>query len=98
MGEIILVQLGNQTSFCELLSENSNGKRIRVKIGRNKEAKLPLNRVLLRTGTPCNSHEEVVRFSERSRALMDEIDLKIHLIHFFFLHLKIYFVLVFSPR
>ena len=77
MGEIILVQLGNQTSFCELLSENSNGKRIRVKIGRNKEAKLPLNRVLLRTGTTCNSHEEVVSFSERSRALMDEIDLKI---------------------
>jgi len=77
MGEIILVQLGNQTSFCELLSENSNGKRIRVKIGRNKEAKLPLNRVLLKTGTTCNSHEEVVHFSERSRALMDEIDLKI---------------------
>ena len=77
MGEIILVQLGNRTSFCELLSEHSNGKRIRVKIGRNKEAKLPLNRVLLHTGTNCKSHDEVISFSTRSHALMDEIDLKI---------------------
>ena len=77
MGEIILVQLGNRTSFCELLSEHSNGKRIRVKIGRNKEAKLPLNRVLLHTGTNCKSHDEVISFSTRSRALMNEIDLKI---------------------
>ena len=77
MGEIILVQLGNRSSFCELLSENLNGKRVRVRIGRNKEAKFPLNRVLLRTGQICKSHDDVVYFSERSRALKTEIDLKV---------------------
>jgi len=79
-GEIIVARLrgGPSIGRClALLPPSSSGgtRRVRVSMGRNREAQLPMDRVILATGVATPGDEAVEEFWKQSEELADDIDL-----------------------
>ncbi len=73
-GEIIVVQLQAGPRLARLV-ELASG-RVRIAIGRNREARLPSSRVLLETGLSAASFEAVETLNRQAVAVADEVDLE----------------------
>ncbi|MCH8309402.1 MAG: RNB domain-containing ribonuclease, partial [Chloroflexi bacterium] len=72
-GELIVVRLNNRPGIGRFVDADST--RVRVAIGRNREARLPLARVLLKTGVKATGHEEVEALTREAETVASELDL-----------------------
>ena len=73
-GEIIVVRLDSGLRLGRFIETKSN--RIRLSIGRNREARLPASRVVHETGLTALSFEEVEDLAHQVNAVSGEIDLE----------------------
>ncbi|MDP6070783.1 MAG: RNB domain-containing ribonuclease [SAR202 cluster bacterium] len=73
-GDILVVQLSGGPGLGRLVDMDS--QRIRIAIGRNREARLPFARVLLETGLSASSHDEVESLTRESEAVAARVDLE----------------------
>ncbi len=73
-GDIIVVQLSSGPRLARFIESKSD--RIRVAIGRNKEARLPRSRLMLETGLSADRFEAVEELSEKAEAVAVDIDLE----------------------
>ena len=73
-GDIVVVQLGSGPRLARFIEWKSN--RLRVAIGRNKEARLPHSRLILETGLNAPAYDAVEEMSREAETVADEIDLE----------------------
>ncbi len=73
-GEIILIQLDAGPRFARVI--DPGGNRIRLAIGRNREARLPLSRVVHETGITVPGFEAVEEFRQQAESALDDLDLE----------------------
>ena len=73
-GEIIVVQLSSGPRLARFIEWKSN--RLRVAIGRNKEARLPHSRLILETDLNAPGYDAVEDLSRKAETVADEIDLE----------------------
>ena len=73
-GNIVVVELQSGPRLARFVEEK--GGRIRVGIGRNREARLPAARALMETGVLADSFDAVERFKTRAEAVADTLDLE----------------------
>ena len=73
-GEIIVVQLSSGPRLARFIEWKSN--RLRVAIGRNREARLPHSRLILETGLNAPGYDAVEDMSRKAETAADEIDLE----------------------
>ncbi len=79
-GEIIVARLRGGPSIGRCLalpppSSTGGTRRVRVSMGRNREAQLPMDRVILATGVAASGDEAVEEFRKRSEELAAGVDL-----------------------
>ncbi len=72
-GEIIVARMKRGVSIGRCLGASAS--RVRVSVGRNREAQLPVDRVVLSTGVIAADVEEAEAFRQRSEQLAPGIDL-----------------------
>ncbi len=72
-GEIIVVELSAGLRLARYVETKSN--RVRVAIGRNREARLPMARVVHETGLTASSFEAVEELTRDAETIADELDL-----------------------
>ena len=72
-GEIILVQLDAGPRFARYI--DSVGTRLRLAIGRNREARLPQSRLIYATGLNATGFEAVEDFRRQAESEFGELDL-----------------------
>ena len=46
MGELVLANLGRRLALCELIGKSPDTRREILKVGRNKEAKIPPDKII----------------------------------------------------
>ena len=73
-GDIILVELNSGPRLVRYSETKSN--RVRLSIGRNREARLPAARVIHETGVNAPSFDAVEEFARRAESVADELDLE----------------------
>ena len=73
-GDIIVVQLSSGPRLARFIEWKSD--RLRVAIGRNREARLPHARLILETGMSASGYDTVEDVSQEAETLADEIDLE----------------------
>ena len=79
-GELIVTRMKGGASIgryvgVDPVPAKSRGQQVRVSVERNRQARLPLDRVILATGITASEDEEVEEFRDRCEALAAEIDL-----------------------
>ncbi len=72
-GEIIVARMKRGVSIGRCLGVGAS--RVRVSVGRNREAQLPADRIVLSTGVIAADVEEAEAFRQRSEALAPGVDL-----------------------
>lgn len=72
-GDLLVVRLNNRPGIGRLVEADST--RVRVAIGRNREARLPLARVLLNTGVRASGHEDVETLTGDAESVASLVDL-----------------------
>lgn len=72
-GEIILVQLDAGPRLARCIE--TAGNRLRLAIGRNREARLPLSRVIHETGVIAAGFEAVEEFMRQAESAFSDLDL-----------------------
>ena len=73
-GAIVVVRLANGPSVRRII--DVKGARVRLALGRNREARLPVERVLLETGEFARTEDEVRAFSTECESVAAELDLE----------------------
>ncbi len=73
-GDIILVQLQAGPRLCRYIETKSN--RMRLDISRNRQARLPLSRVIYETGLNAAAFAEVEEMNQQAEAVADALDLE----------------------
>ena len=73
-GDIIVVRLDSGPRLGRFIETKSN--RVRISIGRNREARLPVSRVIHETGLTAAGFEAVEEVSHEVNAVADELDLE----------------------
>ena len=73
-GDIIVVRLDSGPRLGRFIETKSN--RVRLSISRNREARLPLSRVILETGLSATSFDAVETLGHEVSAVAREIDLE----------------------
>lgn len=73
-GDIIVVRLDAGPRLGRFVETKSN--RARISIGRNREARLPISRVIHETGLTAERYETVEDLSREVNAVAEEIDLE----------------------
>ena len=73
-GDIVVVQLQSGLRLARFVEEK--GRRVRVGIGRNREARLPADRVLMETGVYADSYDAVERMMSGAESVADALDLE----------------------
>ena len=73
-GDIIVVRLDAGPRLGRFVEAKSN--RARISIGRNREARLPVSRVIHETGLTAERYETVEELSREVNAVAEEIDLE----------------------
>ena len=73
-GSIVVVELQAGPRLARFVEEK--GGRIRVGIGRNREARLPAARALMETSVKADSYDAVESFQTRAEAVADNLDLE----------------------
>ena len=73
-GEILLIQLDAGPRLARYI--DTAGNRLRVAIGRNREARLPQSRVLHETGVNASSYEAVEQLRQQAEATLSELDIE----------------------
>ena len=73
-GDIVVVELQAGPRLARFVEEK--GGRIRVGIGRNREARLPAARALMDTGVAADNYDAVERFQTYAEAVADTLDLE----------------------
>jgi exoribonuclease-2 len=71
--EIVVARLNQGTSVLRYVEETKS--RVTLALGRNKQAKLPIDRVIYATGIVAGDPEEVVEFRAKAEAAAEAIDL-----------------------
>ena len=74
-GEIIVARLSGGISTGLCLEPTNRDKRVRISVGRNREALIPAERVMLATGTIASGRAEAEEFHRRCGELASDIDL-----------------------
>ena len=72
-GELIVVRLNSGPGIGRFVGADST--RVKIAIGRNKEARLPLARVMLTTGMKAADHEAVENLTREAETVASELDL-----------------------
>ena len=72
-GELIVVRLNSGPGIGRFVEADST--RVKIAIGRNKEARLPLARVMLTTGMKAAGHEAVENLTREAETVASELDL-----------------------
>jgi len=72
-GEIVVVRLKGGLAVARCLGVSDG--RIKAAVGRNREARVPVDRVALATGMTVEAHEDLAEFRSRCEASTSEIDL-----------------------
>ena len=72
-GEVVVARLSKGVSMVRFLEESET--RVTVALGRNKQARVPSERILLRTGIVVADEPGLEEFTIRCRALASTIDL-----------------------
>ena len=73
-GDIIVVRLDAGPRLARFIETKSN--RVRVSIGRNREARLPVSRVIHETGLTAERYETVEELSHEANAIAESVDLE----------------------
>ena len=73
-GDIILVELNSGPRLVRYAETKSN--RVRLSIGRNREARLPVAKVIHETGVNAPSFDAVEEFAQRAESVAGELDLE----------------------
>ena len=73
-GDIIIVRLDAGPRLARFIETKSN--RVRVSIGRNREARLPVSRVIHETGLTAERYETVEELSHEANAIAESVDLE----------------------
>ena len=73
-GDIIVVRLDAGPRLARFIETKSN--RVRVSIGRNREARLPVSRVIHETGLTAERYETVEELSREANAIAESVDLE----------------------
>ena len=73
-GDIIVVRLDAGPRLARFIETKSN--RARISIGRNREARLPMSRVIHKTGLSAAGFADVEELSREVNAVAEEIDLE----------------------
>ncbi len=73
-GDIIVVRLDSGPRLGRFIETKSN--RVRVSIGRNREARLPVSRVIQETGLTAERFEAVEELSHEVNAIAESVDLE----------------------
>ena len=73
-GEILLIQLDAGPRLARYI--DTAGNRLRVAIGRNREARIPQSRVLHETGVKASSYEAVEQLRQQAEAALSELDIE----------------------
>ncbi len=73
-GDIIVVRLDAGPRLARFIETKSN--RARVSIGRNREARLPVSRVIQETGLTAERFEAVEELSQEVNAIAESVDLE----------------------
>ena len=73
-GDIIVVRLDAGPRLARFIETGSN--RVRVSIGRNREARLPVSRVIHETGLTAERYETVEELSLEANAIAESVDLE----------------------
>lgn len=76
MGEIVLARLSGRLSICQLSRNTSSGKQVRLRIGRNREAKLPARSVVYKTGLKVGPQQNIAKFIEKCQKLAKSINIR----------------------
>ncbi len=72
-GAIVVVRLANGPSIRRVIE--TKGARVRLALGRNKEARLPADRILLETGESAESEDELSSFIAACESADQDLDL-----------------------
>ena len=72
-GEVVVARLARGASLVRFVEQAQS--RVTVALGRNREARLPHDRILLWTGTVAASHEELEELRLKCEDLASDIDL-----------------------
>lgn len=72
-GEIVVARLGKGASIVQLLEAAAD--KVTVALGRNRQARIPSDRILIGTGVTASAQEEVEEFRRESEAISADIDL-----------------------
>ena len=73
-GDIVVVELQAGPRLARFVEEK--GRRVRVGIGRNREARLPADRLLMKTGVPSASFDTVELMTQGAETVADSLDLE----------------------
>jgi exoribonuclease-2 len=72
-GEIVVIRLKGGLAVARSLGVSDG--RIKAAVGRNREARVPVDRVALATGMTVEAHDDLAQFRSRCEASASEIDL-----------------------
>ena len=75
MGELVLANLGRRLAICELIGKSPDTRREILKVGRNKEAKIPPDKIIYRTGLNIASSEDIVSFSNKCDQIASSLNI-----------------------
>ncbi len=73
--EVVVARLSNGLSLHRCISQASTDDKIRILIGRNKQANIPKNRILMFTGITTRSEEELRQLQNDCESLASDLDL-----------------------
>ena len=72
--EILLVELSAGPRLARYIE--TKGNRLRIAIGRNREARLPQSRLIYETGVSASGFEDVERLREQAESAANDLDLE----------------------
>ena len=72
-GEVVVARLGKGATIVRALAETDT--QVSVAVGRNRQARIPRDRVILETGVTVSDDEKLEEFRRRSQELSASIDL-----------------------
>ena len=75
-GEILVARLKAGATLVRSLPATGRGDRVRISVGRNREAQLPAGRVIMATGIIASDYDQVEELRHRCESLSSEIDLR----------------------
>ena len=74
-GEMVVARLSGGLTIGRCLVVAEKGQRVRISVGRNREASLPAARIILTTGVAASGGEELEEFRRRCDDLASGIDM-----------------------